>query len=74
MSFVLRISPAAHRDVVEAAEYIARDRIDAALRFLDRVDETYRLIREAPERWAEFRVEELAGLRRRMAVGSGVTR
>jgi toxin ParE1/3/4 len=40
--------PEARRDLVEIADYIARDSIDAALRFLDAADATFRELLEFP--------------------------
>lgn len=39
-------------DVIELAEYIARDNLDAALRFLDRVEETIKGLAEMPGKGA----------------------
>ena len=71
MSFRLEIRPAADRDISAAAEYLAGESVEAALRFLDRVGETLGLIREGPRRWAEYPMADarLAGLRRRSVVG-----
>jgi len=40
--------PEAKRDLVEIADYIARDSIDAALRFLDAADATFRDLLDFP--------------------------
>jgi toxin ParE1/3/4 len=71
MNYGLRILPAADADVDETAEYIARDSLDAALRFYDAVDETYRQISEHPKRWPryELRHRRLRDLRKRAVVG-----
>jgi plasmid stabilization system protein ParE len=46
----LRILPGAAADVDMAAAYIAQDSLDAALRFYDAVDQTYRELRLDPLR------------------------
>jgi toxin ParE1/3/4 len=50
MRYTLRLFPAADQDIDEAAAYIARSNMDAAMRFLGSVDDTLRLIREHPMR------------------------
>ncbi|HZL34988.1 MAG TPA: type II toxin-antitoxin system RelE/ParE family toxin [Tepidisphaeraceae bacterium] len=62
----LRISPATIADVDEAAHFIARDNVDAALRFYDSIDLTFRQIREHPQRSPLYALDEirLASLRR----------
>jgi len=51
MTYRLRILPSAEHDVDESARYIAQDSLEAALRFYDAVDETYRQLRLHPLRW-----------------------
>jgi toxin ParE1/3/4 len=71
MKYRLRIYPAADADVDEAAHHIARDSLDAALRFYDAADETYRQIRDHPNRWPRFELDhpKLANLLKRAIVG-----
>lgn len=71
MSYRLRILPAADADVDDAALIIARDNLPAALRFYDAVDKTYRQIRDHPNRWARYELDEprLASLRKRAVTG-----
>jgi toxin ParE1/3/4 len=42
-------SPAARRDIVDLAVYISKNSIDAANRFLDAVEETFRFLSHNPE-------------------------
>jgi toxin ParE1/3/4 len=71
MTYRLRILPAADADVDEAALFIARDNFDAAMRFYDAVDMTYRQIRAHPTRWPRYELPEprLANLRKRAVFG-----
>ena len=71
MKFTLRLLPAADADIDDIAAYIAHDSMDAALRFLDAIDDTLRLIREHPKRQAlyGFRNERLHDVRRRAVIG-----
>jgi toxin ParE1/3/4 len=71
MSNRLRILPAADADVDEAALFIARDSIEAALRFYDAVDTTLRELRAHPKRWPVYSMEHprLADLRKRAVKG-----
>jgi len=71
MSFRLRILPAADADIDEAAQYIARDSEEQAMRLYDSADATFRLIREHPERWpvCELDHPRLQGIRRCSIVG-----
>jgi len=73
MTYRLRIYPAADADVDDAALFIAEDSLDAALRFYDAADETYRQIREHPTRWPQYELDhpKLANLRKRSIVGFG---
>jgi len=67
MKFSLNIFPAAEADVDEAAQFIAKDNLPAALRFYDAVDSTYIQIRDHPTRWPRHELAEprLANLRKR---------
>jgi toxin ParE1/3/4 len=71
MSRALRILPAADADVDAAAAYIAQDNLDAALRFYDAVDQTYRQLRDYPKRWPRYEIDHprLAGLRKHVVTG-----
>lgn len=57
--------PRARRDVLEAAQYIAKENIAAALRFADAVRQTEELLAETPGIGApgNFARPELAGMR-----------
>jgi toxin ParE1/3/4 len=57
MKYELRILPAADRDVDVVAAFIAQDNLNAALRFYDAIDQTYRLIRDKPARWPRYTLE-----------------
>ena len=48
MKFRLRIYPTAEADVDAAALFIARDNFEAAMRFYDAVEQTFRRIRDHP--------------------------
>src|ERR1700685_1278647 len=67
MRYRLRIRPATHADVDTAADFIAQDSLQAALRFYDAIDRTYREIREHPNRWPryEFDHPRLTNVRKR---------
>jgi toxin ParE1/3/4 len=67
MKYKLRILPAAEVDVDEAAIFIARNNLTAALKFYDAVDQTFRQIREHPNRWPRYELEhpDLANLHKR---------
>jgi plasmid stabilization system protein ParE len=71
MKYSLRILPAADADVDDAALVIAKDNLDAALRFYDAVDTTYREIRLHPQRWPRYELDHprLVGLRKRAVQG-----
>jgi len=72
MTYGLRILPAADADVDAAAAFIARDSLDAALRFYDAVDRTYRQIRDHPQRCPRYELDHprLRGLRKCTVTGS----
>jgi len=67
----LPILPAADADVDQTAEFIALDNLDAALRFYDAVDKTYRQLIEHPDRWPLYWLDHprLADIRKRAVVG-----
>lgn len=71
MSHRLRIRPAADADVDGIAAYIARDNLDAALRFYDAVDSTFRELQDHPNRWPRYHVghSRLPVLRKRSVKG-----
>ena len=48
MNYSLVRSDPAELDMLEIGRYIARDSVDAALRFLDRVDDALHMIQEFP--------------------------
>ena len=64
MSARITRRPAARRDVLEAAAYIAKDNIEAALRFADAVRETEELLTATPGIGTprDFAWPELAGM------------
>src|SRR5580704_11208886 len=71
MKYQLRIYPAAEADVDDAALFIAQDNLQAALRFYDAVEKTYRQIRDHPMRWPRFEIghPRLATLRKTSVFG-----
>ena len=50
----LRIVPAADTDIDEAAFFIGRDSVNAAMRFLDAVEGTFQNLRERPLAYQRF--------------------
>ena len=70
MNYKLRILPAADADVDDAALFIAKDNLTAALKFYDAVDQTYRRIREHPNRWPRYELDHpgLGNLHKRSVV------
>jgi len=60
--------PVAEGDLTDCAAYIAEDNVDAALRFVDAVEETVAALAESPMLGTatHFAHPELAGLRRRV--------
>ena len=74
MTYSLRILPAADADVDAAADYIAQDNLDAALRFYDAVSRTYRELSRHPKRWPVYKLDHprLADPRRDHVVGKSV--
>lgn len=71
MSFGLRILPAADADLDEHAAFIAADSVEQAIRFLDCVQSTYKLILDDPSRWALFGFVHptLQHMRKRSVIG-----
>ncbi|HUB28011.1 MAG TPA: type II toxin-antitoxin system RelE/ParE family toxin [Tepidisphaeraceae bacterium] len=71
MKAALRILPAAVADVDAAALFIARDSVDAAIRFHDAVDITCEQIQEFPTRSPRYELPEpqFSELRRRAVQG-----
>jgi toxin ParE1/3/4 len=65
MSWPVRLRAAAEKDVAAHAEYIQRDSLDAALRFLDAVDAAISLLSRMPEigGLCRFSKPHYAGLR-----------
>ena len=65
MSLSIRPRSAAEQDVANHAEYIQRDSLDAALRFLDAVDAAFRRLGENPQIGAvcRFTKPHYAGMR-----------
>jgi toxin ParE1/3/4 len=63
--------PAAERDLISGAAHIAEDNIDAALRFIDAVEDTVASLAENPMlgTLTAFAHPELADLRRRLVNG-----
>jgi plasmid stabilization system protein ParE len=57
MIYGLRILPSADADVDNAAAFIAKDSLEAAMRFYDAVDETYRQIRDHPKCWPRYELD-----------------
>lgn len=59
-------TPEAIRDLLELADYIARDNFDAALRFLDAADSTFQFLAESPDigNRCSFASPQAAGLLR----------
>ena len=71
MSYRLRILPMADADVDEVGLFIAGDNFDAALRFYDAVERTYRQIRDHPKRWPRYDLDHrrLPELRKLSVIG-----
>lgn len=57
MTYGLRILPLADADVDNAALFIARDSVEAAMRFYDAVEASYRQIRDHPKRWPLYELD-----------------
>jgi toxin ParE1/3/4 len=68
VTWVVAWRPAAERDLTVCAAYIAEDNVDAALRFIDAVEETVAALADGPMLGTAvtFAHPELAGLRRRV--------
>jgi len=62
---IIRRSPV-EGDLYDLAEYISRDDLDAAIRFLDAVEETFRFLAESSDvgNPCHFRRPTLAGMKR----------
>ena len=65
MSTTVTKTPQARQDLLELADYIARDSLDAAERFLDAAETAFHLLASMPEMGTlcEFRSPEAAGIR-----------
>ena len=65
MSKKITKRPQARRDLAESADYIARDSLDAALRFLDAAEAAFELLAAMPQMGTlcGFRSPEASGLR-----------
>ena len=68
MTWAVAWRPAAERDLTDCAAYIAEDNIDAALRFIDAVEETVAALADNPMLGTAvaFAHPDLANLRRRV--------
>jgi toxin ParE1/3/4 len=71
MTWAVAWRPLAERDLIDCAANIAQDNIDAALRFVDAVEETVASLAENPmlSTATHFARADLAGLRRRVVNG-----
>jgi len=71
MNYRLVVRPAADADVDAAAGYISDNNADAAARFLDAVDATFRELRQYPRRWPVYPLSDprLATIRKRAVIG-----
>lgn len=65
MSAIVTKTPQARRDLIELADYIARDSLDTAERFLNAAEAAFHLLAGMPEMGAlcEFRDPEAVGVR-----------
>jgi toxin ParE1/3/4 len=65
MSRKTTIRPQARRDLADAADYIARDNVDAARRFLEAAEAAFELLAAMPQMGTQctFRSPAAAGLR-----------
>lgn len=65
MGTTITKTPQARRDLLELADYIARDSLDTAERFLDAAEAAFQLLASTPElgTLCEFRSPEAAGIR-----------
>ena len=68
---VLLKSACAEQDIWEIAEYISRDNLEAGLRFVDALEETFLSMRQFPEAGPKVRFENprLEGWRFRIVKG-----
>ncbi len=71
MTWAVAWRPLAERDLIDCAAHIAQDNIDAALRFVDAVEETVASLAENPmlSTATHFAHPDMAGLRRRVVNG-----
>lgn len=71
MTWSVAWRPLAERDLIDGAAHIAQDNIDAAVRFIDAVEETVASLAESPmlSTATHFSHPDLAGLRRRVVNG-----
>jgi toxin ParE1/3/4 len=71
MTWSVAWRPLAERDLIDCAAHIAQDNIDAAVRFVDAVEETVASLAESPmlSTATHFSHPELASLRRRVVNG-----
>ena len=71
MGSTITKTPQARRDLLELADYIARDSLDAAERFLDAAEAAVQLLASSPElgTLCEFRSPEAADIRMRSIGG-----
>jgi toxin ParE1/3/4 len=71
MRYGVRIVPAADVEVDELALFIAEDDLEAALRFYDAVESTYRRIADNPTQYQVYPLADprLAGVRRAIVEG-----
>src|SRR4051794_19498722 len=70
MSYRLEVNASADVDVDDAVEYIEKNNVDAAARFLDAVGETFKEICR-PKRWPAYRLTDprLSEIRKRAVIG-----
>jgi toxin ParE1/3/4 len=71
MKYPIHVLPAAARDVDETARFIAKDNVDAALRFYDAVEQSFGHIREDPQRSPVYQLAHprLTDIRKRSVRG-----
>ena len=71
MTWAVAWRPLAERDLIDCAAHIAQDNTDAAVRFIDAVEETVTSLAESPMLGTatHFSHPDLAGIRRRVVNG-----
>ena len=71
MTWAVAWRPLAERDLIECAAHIAQDNIDAAVRFIEAVEETVASLGENPmlSTATHFAHPDLVGMRRRVVNG-----